>query len=104
LFVEFVKSSFQSHPGSISTRVRLELRPLSRGFNPTLVRLAPEGGACSGARDKRFNPTLVRLAHRTLPHCTPTERCFNPTLVRLARVWVQMGRSTPPVSIPPWFD
>ena len=56
-------TSFQSHFGSIKTDVDIVKYEPGRGFNPTLVRLKPNGEQKEKMRLISFNPTLVRLKH-----------------------------------------
>ena len=58
--------------------------PTSR-FNPTLVRLAHSGRAIHAIAAASFNPTLVRLAQEIREDMDMAVGCFNPTLVRLAQ-------------------
>ena len=76
--------SFQSHAGSIEAYPdALDERLLDGSFNPTLVRLRPDGAGAPSGLGRRFNPTLVRLRRKKAP----------PLL-----------RSPALVSIPRWFD
>ena len=96
---------FQSHSGSIKTRLR-SLQPGGTfGFNPTLVRLKLEKCEEKNRKIFCFNPTLVRLKQKGAISPAPSELCFNPTLVRLKlqnrkRICLQSKL----VSIPLWFD
>ena len=75
-------------------------------FNPTLVRLRPDGFLSFGERHSCFNPTLVRLRRCNcgVQRCSNKDR-FNPTLVRLRRdVVANFDLGEELVSIPRWFD
>ena len=100
-----ITSTFQSHPGSISTVITSPPRRIATGgFNPTLVRLARFAVPRVERQPSGFNPTLVRLAHPAPKRVLSSLNGFNPTLVRLAPSARSRRLLGGAVSIPPWFD
>ncbi len=103
---EAASPPFQSHLGSIAAIAAASGSPSPTTFNPTLVRLRPEGCGClaSGAED--FQSHLGSIAAQSRPCRGSVEGAFQSHLGSIAagrHILLRRGPQ-PLLSIPPWFD